>query len=132
MREIKFRGLELMSGDWIHGSHIKTGVGLHYIVPQNLIAARLPQYDVDMDTVGQYTGMKDAKGIEIYEGDILQPSNGEKKFYVVVWRDGGFSKKYRFIRKYKGDEWEESSYVPVHADGFKVIGNIYEQDEPMN
>lgn len=86
----------------------------------------------DRYIIRRFTGFLDNKGIEIYEGDILQPRNNEKKFYTIVWHDGGFSRKYRFIRNYKGKEWEETSYVPVHPKEFNVVGNIYEQDEPIN
>jgi uncharacterized phage protein (TIGR01671 family) len=77
----------------------------------------------------QYTGSEDSKSVEIYEGDILGHSNGEKGFYEVVWKDSAFQRKYTFIRKYQGESWKETSYMPMHARSFKVVGNIHENAE---
>ncbi|MEK3996709.1 hypothetical protein MKY29_18505 [Psychrobacillus sp. FSL K6-2365] len=38
MSENKFRGLDV-DGNWFIGSHLKTGTGMHYIVPQNVIGS---------------------------------------------------------------------------------------------
>lgn len=77
----------------------------------------------------QYTGLKDKNGVEIYEGDIVQPSNRAKDRFVIVWKDSGFQRKYTFIRKYDGEEWEETTHLPIYPSGHVVIGNIYENPE---
>lgn len=138
MREVKFRGLELMTGEWVYGSHLKTGTGLEYIVPQNLISNHLPQYSVDKDTVGQYTGLKDKNGVEIHESDIVLVENFVvetiKPFHAVVEWD-----KTRYALNQLGN-LDVTNYPAITPNGifgpfntlsdfgqsFEVIGNIYD------
>ncbi|MED3549979.1 YopX family protein [Cytobacillus praedii] len=120
MREKKFRGLEILTGDWVQGSHLKTVTGSEYIVPQNLIGNHLPQYAVDKDTVGEYTGLEDKNGKQIFEGDIIFIYDDEETesgwWENVIYHQGAFM---------AGDDNLLSN---VHFRS-KVIGNKYEGAE---
>jgi hypothetical protein len=73
----------------------------------------------------QYTCLKDMRGKEIYEGDILFESFGEK-YYKVVFENGSFR------AEFEGD-FEEHSFdlIDVVAQSCEVVGNIYENPELM-
>lgn len=71
VREIKFRGKRISDGVWLHGDLVHDNIGGCYIYP---IESRglYKQNAVHPCTVGQYTGIVDSDGFEIYEGDILK------------------------------------------------------------
>ena len=122
MREIKFKGQQLSNGDWIVGdlNHLVDGV---YISNDN--GNNMAQ--VNPDTVGQYTGLKDKSGKEIYDGDILA-HNGEPIGYIV---DG--VRGYCFDVMYFSPKYEESwSLYGVVVNDFhgdvEIIGNIHDPE----
>jgi uncharacterized phage protein (TIGR01671 family) len=125
MREIRFRGKCIedceLKGQWLYGHYLKSAS--HFIaVDQGLVDGHFKLYQVDPETVGQYTGLKDRNGREIYEGDILR--DDEMGLNVVRWEDGSF-----WLEMFYEGNQSLMEHLSDYNEVCEIIGNIYESHE---
>lgn len=120
-REIKFRGKRVYVGDWVFGDleyRRKADVALIHQYNHNGIYQT--QDKVYPESVGQFTGLQDANGVDIYEGDLLMSYENGEVFEVVYdaprfcFKDNVFG--FKFLN---------------HPENFGVIGNIFDNKDFM-
>ena len=139
MRTIKFRGKFVYANAdgsliWVYGSLFQTdtlrNVGKAKIFKTDTYDGVIANNEVILGTVGQFTGIVDRNGVEIYEGDIIQTydSKGKPILHEVYYLEN----EARFATKLIGYEnLNEGSLSQkwINELDFEVIGNIFDNRE---
>lgn len=125
-REIKFRGKRLSDGKWLYGDVVHTTKEFKPIVEildWSQIDGENANIQVDPSTVGQFAELKDEKGREIYEGDIVQD---EYEGIAKVCFDS-YSWNLIYGCGIEGDQVQ--SFEEAYGLRMAIIGNIYDDPE---
>lgn len=145
MRGIKFRGKCEMGANiiWMYGDLLQPTELCDIYEISDCMSMDGTRYEVDRNTIGQYTGLQDKNGTEIYEGDIVTGTkypfieNGKQNYIgmVVFYEDvAQFGYEYKCVNKDKrgisnGINNEFTANKNLICEELEVIGNIYDNPE---
>lgn len=117
-RKIKFRGKSLNTGLWSYGD----------LRQDNIRRKAYVEYEVDPETIGQFTGLTDCNGKEIFEGDIIE-SGGFRHIVEYDAKQARYSAMNAMHINHPIYGGSSISQLWVDECRKVVIGNIYDNPE---
>lgn len=146
MREVIFRGRDIVTGEWVYGTYLlHTEIEVCPIIPREGELEKSPMvpliiksgfadwnmpkplnaYKVVEETVGQYTGLLDRNGNKMFEGDLVMVVDGDDGWDtpgVIVFENGAF------VVDGSNDELWSDSLIPGDFM-LEIMGNIHDNPE---
>lgn len=124
IENIKFKAKRRDNGEWIIGSFVvmkipalsKTTIGI-------VAAGGATLHEIDPSTVCQFTGLKDCKGNEIWENDVIELRTGTQ--LIVMWDTNSC----RFSLHKRGCGDVTFPFCKTTAKDFKVIKSKFDKDK---
>lgn len=140
MRESCFRGKRIPHGEWVNGFYAKSvdyfaekernfiqTQGLNVNGGENMLGnTSLSWFEVDPDTVGEFSGKRDKNNRRIFEGDIVDGlfRSATPLRAVCAFKDGAFGLAWTH-----GGVDHFSAFTSICNVEYEVVGNIYDNPE---
>jgi len=140
MRKIKFRGYGIVEKKWFYGNLVEGNAGYYITVADyNETDGDIIRYHpIETKTIGQFTGLYDKNGKEIYEDDIFTIDGKYPKLvkYINEWSAFCVANldtlTNPLMSKWR-DKYKYQQLSPLWWSDFKneieVIGNIHDNPE---
>lgn len=128
-----FRGKRIDNGEWVEGNLLifkrySTDIDHYYILPIGTIYGYddllLMAWEVDPDTVGECTGLRDKNGKLVFEGDILDCKGGMYERCKVIFNE--FCSAFQLMCK---DGFSDFFLCSINHAHMVVIGNVHDNPE---
>lgn len=132
-RVIKFRGKRLANDEWCYGSLLIWADGECIILEKSDSSNDMWKREINPDTVGQFTGLCDCNGREIYEGDVIKSMYNDI-YHVIGYNENRGAFTATLINEYMDNTDGLKTECNVEqkwlCDMKKVVvGNIYDNPE---
>lgn len=137
MREIKFRGKRIDNGEWVYGGFYQDSDGFPFII-EHIENEGHFFVGVHPDTVGQFTGLLDKNGVEIYENSNLRfvdkwewyrssnPFPSQEKYDAILNDHVKYPYEERTVSLPEDYDWLLSSEIQQY---WEVIGSIHDKEK---
>lgn len=131
MRKILFRGKRTDNGEWIYGDLMQNVDCIKIREQEKDVKYIAKSFEIDPETVGQFTGLTDKNGKKIWEGDIVKAKiielSGEK--YIGIWEVAYHTKYgYFYLKRPKNNLLFDGNWS-YGVTKIEVIGNITDNPE---
>ena len=127
MREILFRGKRTDNGEWIYGDLMQNVDCIKIREQEKDVKHIAKSFEIDLETVGQYTDLTDKNGKRIFEGDIVHClARMDEANCVVIFEEGEF----RLVPERNCKTYVTGGgYHALRCFVKEVIGNIHDNPE---
>lgn len=127
MRTIKFRGKSIDGKEWLYGDLVSSADKKRFSILVN-DKESYDECEVAPETIGQFTGLHDCDGKEIYEGDVLRFGNSPSGVCEVKWNESLAAFCIQFFFENKVGTRPLGGWV-ICGRKVEVIGNIFDNPE---
>ena len=132
MREILFRGKRTDNGEWIYGDLMQNVDCIKIREQEKDVKHIAKSFEIDLETVGQYTDLADKNGKRIFEGDIV----AQNWYDYDEPRDDSFGKVVfcEYDCSFSVMDVNKDGFMPLGRCGsyhweVEVIGNVHDNPE---
>ena len=79
MRKILFKAVHKYINKWVEGYYVVWSDNKDYIIQDGC------NVDIDSSTLSQYTGLKDSRGVKIFENDFIKLTTNSERYFLIKW-----------------------------------------------